>query len=91
MQALGLLAEVEGRRFSRRVPELLPLVLALLRKHAAAAALEDALGGADDGGADGDGEGMPMARGWQQAYCGLMLLEKMVHQVRPGYHGIRLP
>lgn len=34
MQALGLLAAVEGRRVDRRVPALLPPLLGALRAHA---------------------------------------------------------
>ena len=73
-QALGLLAEVEGKRFGRRVPELLPLMLALLQAHIAAV-------NADDGEVGEPGT-TQVARGWQLTYAALLLLEKTLKQVQ---------
>ena len=64
-QALGLLVEVQGRRFAHRAPAVLRLVLGVLRRHEAIAAAADddeeqraeqRLRG-DAGGGDRDGEG----------------------------------
>ena len=66
-QALGLLVEVQGRRFAHRAPAVLRLVLGVLRGHEAAVEAEDVEelraeqllggGGEADGGADGDAQG----------------------------------
>ena len=74
-QALGLLADVEGKRFGRRVPAVLPPALALLHSHIAASEGGDC---ADD--VDGE-NAVHVARGWQQAYTALLLLEKILKQV----------
>jgi len=67
LQALGLLVEVQGRRFAHRAPAVLRLVLGVLRGHEAAAEAEDVeelraeqllgSGGDANGGADRDGVG----------------------------------
>ena len=41
VQALGLLVEVQGRRFAHRAPAVLRLVLGVLRGHEATAEAED--------------------------------------------------
>ena len=98
LQALGLLVEVQGRRFAHRAPAVLRLVLGVLRRHEAAAAdAEDEEdqpaelrqnGDLSDGDRDGGGNGraddaFATARGWQEAYACLILFEKIGQQVCP--------
>lgn len=74
MQVLGIQLQVEQQRFSQRVPVLLPPLVACLQRQAAASAEGDALQ-QEGAAAEGDGPGGGTS-GWQEAYYGLLLLEK---------------
>lgn len=74
MQVLGIQLQVEQQRFSQRVPVLLPALVACLQRQAAASAEGDALQ-QEGAAAEGDGLGGGTS-GWQEAYYGLLLLEK---------------
>ena len=74
MQVLGIQLQVEQQRFSQRVPVLLPALVACLQRQAAAASAGEALQ-QEGAAAEGDGPG-GRASGWQEAYYGLLLLEK---------------
>ena len=99
LQALGLLVEVEGRRFGHRAAAVLHLVLRVLRSYEEAAAVDEereqeqerAPGPGDAGDvAAAAQQDIVIARGWQQAYAALILFEKVGQQVSstvqtPGY------
>jgi hypothetical protein len=77
-QLLGLLAEVEGEGFSRRMGALLPLVGGVLRAEADAddervEAVENGGKEVEDLQAAGD-----LAAGWREAYYCLVLLHKVL-------------
>jgi U3 small nucleolar RNA-associated protein 20 len=75
-QALGILAEVEGAGFARRVPSLLPQLADMLQsraqqdEEAAEAAAEAELGQEEDL--------LAAAPGWQEAYYSLLLLQRLL-------------
>ncbi|KAL4860053.1 Small subunit processome component 20 [Chlorella vulgaris] len=74
-QALGILAEVEGAGFGRRVASLLPLLADLLESRAgldeAAAEAAAASGGEVE-------DLLASAPGWQEAYYSLLLLQRLL-------------
>lgn len=76
LQALCIMAEVEGAAFARRVPALLPQLAALLESRAEqdAAAAEAA---ADAGPEEGE-DLLSAAPGWQEAYYVLLLLQRLL-------------
>ena len=71
---MGIQLQVEHQRFSQRVPILLPALVACLQRQAAATSAGDALQ-REGAAAEEDGPG-GRASGWQEAYYGLLLLEK---------------
>ncbi|PSC76593.1 small subunit processome component 20-like protein [Micractinium conductrix] len=75
-QSLGIMAEVEGAGFARRVPAVLPLLGDLLASRAEtdAAAAEAA---ADAAPGEGD-DLLSAAPGWQEAYYCLLLLQRLL-------------
>lgn len=75
-QALGLMVNVEGPRFARRVPELLPAMVGLLESQAAHTSSSDVQGDEEDP----EGQASPCP-GWQEAYNVLVLTEKLVSKV----------
>jgi len=77
---LGILAEQEGRRFGRRMPAALPPLAALLAGAAAGAAAA-AASGMEDGQQEAEESALAAAAGWQEAYAGLLLLERLARQV----------
>ncbi len=96
MQALGLLVETEGRRYAHRAAAVLRLVLNVLRSYEEAApadeeheqdqeraAQPDGAAGQKDGRDDASDaqQELAVARGWQQAYAALVLVEKICQQV----------
>ena len=76
VQSLGIMAEVEGAGFARRVPAVLPLLGDLLASRAEtdAAAAEAA---ADAAPGEGD-DLLSAAPGWQEAYYCLLLLQRLL-------------
>jgi hypothetical protein len=86
LQALSILAEVEGAGFARRAPTLLPLLAELVEARAAAdAAAAEAAGAAAAAGGSANGTGgstegdlLSAAPGWQEAYYSLLLLQKLL-------------
>lgn len=75
-QALGILAEVEGAGFARRVPALLPQLAEVLEARAEQdAAAAEAAAYAEPGEAE---DLLNAAPGWQEAYCVLLLLQKLL-------------
>ncbi|KAK9818396.1 hypothetical protein WJX72_012002 [[Myrmecia] bisecta] len=73
-QTLGFLVEVEREKVARRVPEVLARLLPLLQSHSAASAHSSSTA-ADD---DGDNEYPAVAKSWQEAYYGLLFVEKVL-------------
>ena len=74
VQVLGIQLQVEQQRFGQRVPVLLPALVVCLQRQAAATSAGDALQ-LEGAAAEGDGPG-GRTSGWQEAYYGLLLLEK---------------
>lgn len=74
-QALGILAEVEGAAFARRVPALLPQLADLLASRADADA--EAAEAAAEAAAEGE-DLLAAAPGWQEAYYSLLLLQRLL-------------
>ena len=72
LQALGILVQLEGTRFGRRVGSTLPLLAASLHKGVQAAEEEQA---------DARGEDESVVAGWQEVYACLLLLERMASSV----------
>lgn len=71
VQVLALIADVEGSKIVRRLPVLLPCLVTLLQPHAAVTNEFEVLS-----------EDMRItAPGWQEAYYGLMLVEKLAVSV----------
>lgn len=76
LQALGILAEVEGSSFGRRVPALLPQLADVLASRAEQdAAAAEAAAVADPGEAE---DLLAAAPGWQEAYYSLLLLQRVL-------------
>ncbi|PRW58885.1 small subunit processome component 20-like protein [Chlorella sorokiniana] len=75
-QALGILAEVEGASFGRRVPALLPQLADVLASRAEQdAAAAEAAAVADPSEAE---DLLAAAPGWQEAYYSLLLLQRVL-------------
>ncbi len=75
-QALGILAEVEGASFGRRVPALLPQLADVLASRAEQdAAAAEAAAMAEPGEAE---DLLAAAPGWQEAYYSLLLLQRVL-------------
>ena len=75
-QSLGILAEVEGTSFGRRVPALLPQLADVLASRAEQdAAAAEAAAVADPSEAD---DLLAAAPGWQEAYYSLLLLQRVL-------------
>ncbi|KAL4434124.1 hypothetical protein ABPG75_000565 [Micractinium tetrahymenae] len=75
-QALGIMAEVEGAAFARRVPALLPQLATLLESRA-----EQDAAAAEAAAEAGPGEGedlLSAAPGWQEAYYALLMLQRLL-------------
>jgi U3 small nucleolar RNA-associated protein 20 len=71
-QALGLLAEVEGQRFARRLPDLLPAAAEILRVQCAFTTLSEV----EVEGATGEEEELASCPRWQEGYACLLMVEK---------------
>ncbi|MEW5318207.1 MAG: hypothetical protein WDW38_009447 [Sanguina aurantia] len=82
-QTLGLMVEVEGGRFGRRLQTLGEPVLQVLRSAAAASEATEAAVAAGGGG-DADGADGSSCPGWQEAYACLLMLEKLAAQQQSG-------
>lgn len=68
LQAVGILAQLEGMKFGRRIGSVLPLVAACLHKGVRSMQQEEA----------GAGEGdEAVLQGWQEVYACLLLLERL--------------
>ena len=72
LQALGLLVQVEGVRFSRRVPTILPLLLSSLQKGVQTIDSEQELIQSDE-----EDLATRAVSGWQEVYACLLLLERL--------------
>lgn len=72
LQALGILAQVEGSRVGRRVPALLPLLATSLQKGVQSMEDEQELSQQD-----GEDESPGRLSGWQEEYACLLLLERL--------------
>ena len=70
MQALGILVQVEGNKFGRRVASVTPLIAACLRKGVRSLEQDQDV---TDAGEQVESE----ATGWQEVYACLLLLEKL--------------
>lgn len=75
VQALGILVQLEGPKFGRRVPAVLPLIAACL--HKGVGSMEQASDMTDAG----QEEAESAVTGWQEVYACLLLLEKLTHQL----------
>ncbi|KAG2487780.1 hypothetical protein HYH03_013624 [Edaphochlamys debaryana] len=73
-QALGLMAEVEGARFTRRLAEVAPALRRILERQASLSEDQDPTAAAADGESPAADDACP---GWQEAYYSLILLEKV--------------
>ncbi|KAL0018407.1 hypothetical protein WJX79_009395 [Trebouxia sp. C0005] len=73
-QALGILVQVEGARFGRRAPAILPLLASSLQKGVQSMEEEQEL-------SQQDAEDMSSGRlpGWQEVYACLLLLERLAN------------
>ena len=69
-QALGILVQLEGMKFGRRVGSVLPLVAACLHKGVRSMEQQQE----ETGVGEGDG---PELKGWQEVYACLLLLERL--------------
>ncbi len=72
LQALGLLVQVEGTKFGRRVPAILPLLATSLQK--GVQSMEDDQEMSQHEGEDGS---TASVSGWQELYACLLLLERI--------------
>ena len=75
MQALGILVQLEGVKFGRRVPAVLPLIAACL--HKGVGSMEQDQDMTDAGQEDAESA----VTGWQEVYACLLLLEKLTNQL----------
>lgn len=75
MQALGVLVQLEGVKFGRRLPAVLPLIAACL--HKGVGSMEQDQDMTDAGQEDAESA----VTGWQEVYACLLLLEKLTNQL----------
>ncbi|KAL0035339.1 hypothetical protein WJX77_001780 [Trebouxia sp. C0004] len=73
-QALGILVQVEGAKYGRRVPAVLPLLASSLQKGVQFMEEEQELGQQD-----AEDESSGRLPGWQEVYACLLLLERLAN------------
>ncbi len=72
MQALGILVQVEGAKYGRRIPAVLPLLVSSLQKGVQSMEEEQELSQQD-----AEDESSGRLPGWQEVYACLLLLERL--------------
>ncbi len=74
LQALGILVQVEGAKYGRRVPAVLPLLASSLQKGVQSMEEEQELSQQD-----AEDESSGRLPGWQEVYACLLFLERLAN------------